>query len=82
MNEEALIPVQNGRIISNLETGTNYVDDLKFELSDYGREINMRTALYAISKAETPFKGLTDGYIGLATSNGKDEVKKGTNFMQ
>lgn len=41
----------------------------------------MRLTLYAISEAETPFKGYQDGYIGLGTSNGNDK-KKETNFMQ
>jgi len=56
-------------------------DDLKFEISDYEREINLRMALYGISDTSPSFKGTQDGYIGLATSNGKKE-KMGTNFMQ
>jgi len=35
INEEALIPVQNGKIISNLETGNKHINDLKFEITDY-----------------------------------------------
>ena len=57
LKESTLIPIENGRIISNLETSEKYIDDLKFEMSGYDREINMRVGLYATEWAETPFKG-------------------------
>lgn len=57
MKESTLIPIENGRIISNLETSGHYKDDLKFELFDYDREINMRVGFHATEWAETPFKG-------------------------
>ena len=57
-------------MMANTETGYKVEDDLKFEIVDYEREVNMHLPFYAIGEVKAPFSSNYDGFLGLATSNG------------